>query len=65
MVKAIKVYIDPLQLLEHIKSTTEFSNCRDFIVTDVRVDCNDTIEFKMIISDEIIDKKESVRYRYE
>lgn len=65
MVKAIKIYIDPCQLLEHIKSTDEFSNCRDFIITDVRVDCNDTIEFKMIISDEIIDKKESVRYRYE
>lgn len=65
MVKTIKVCIDPCKLLEYIKSIDDFNNCMDLIVTDVRVDCNDTIEFKVIISDEIIDRKKSVRYRYE
>lgn len=65
MVKTIKVCIDPCKLLEYIKSIDDFNNCMDFIVTDVRIDYDDAIEFRAIVSDEIIDRKESVRYRYE
>ena len=65
MVKTINVYIDPCQLLKYIKTSVGLNNCKDFVLIDVRVDNDDPIEFKAIVSDEIIDRKESVRYRYE
>lgn len=59
MVKTIKAYIDTYKLLEYIKSIDDFNNCKDFIVTDVKVNRDNAIEFKAIISDEIIDREES------
>lgn len=65
MVKTIEVYIDPCQLLEYIKSSVRLNNCKDFLLTDVRIEDDDTVGLRAIVSDEIIDRKESVRYRYE
>lgn len=65
MVKTINVYIEPYDLLEYIKTSVGLNNCKDFVLTDIRIEQDDGIEFKAIVSDEIIDRKESVRYRYE
>lgn len=64
MVKIIDMYISPSELLEFAKTIEDYNNCKDIIITDVMIDNDDTIGIKAVISDEIIDRKQSLRYKY-
>lgn len=64
MVKVVNVYIDSVTLLDFIKSTTNNNDYKDLVITDLTVENDDEIAFKAIVSDEIIDRREPIRYRY-
>lgn len=64
MVKVVNVYIDSVTLLDFIKSTTNNNDYNDLVITDLTVENDDEIAFKAIVSDEIIDRREPIRYRY-
>ena len=49
MVKTINVYIEPYDLLEYIKTSVGLNNCKDFVLTDIRIEQDDGIEFKAIV----------------
>ena len=65
MVKVIDACIYDVDLLKYVKEELDgCENCKDIIITDVAIDGDDTICFKAIVSDEIIDRNEDLRYRY-
>lgn len=64
MVKVIDMYISHSELLEFAKTIEDCNNCKDIVITDVRTNNDDIIEIKAIVSDEIIDKKQSLRHKY-
>ena len=64
MVKVVNVSIDSVTLLDFIKSTTNNNDYKDLVITDLTVEDDNEIAFKAIVSDEIIDRREPIRYRY-
>lgn len=62
MVKLINVYMHNVDLLKYVKEELDgCENCNDIIITDVVIDNDDSIYFKAIASDEIIDRNEGLK----
>ena len=66
MVKYVKCLISEPVLVDFIRKNVEgYENCKDLIITNVEIsDLNcDEIEFEAIISDEVIDRDLSARFK--
>lgn len=64
MVKVIDMYIPHNHILESVKAIEDYNNIKDIIITDVIINNDNTIGIKAVVSDEVIDRNQSLRYKY-